>query len=143
MALYSIDEANFVTLHRVEDAAGPPPIPRTQTEVIQRPGVDGTGLLNLGIRGEPFQLRSAVDLLNLSSCYAAIDIYSRMISRGRSVIVWGGVNLYFEMGLLYLVLDVFPTRIRRISAKAGGLTAGATCWLEAQWTLIASGGREE
>lgn len=136
MSLDTLGNFQFVGWHRADDPAGAPELPREMTEIIQRPGVDGTGLLLLGSKGQPFQMRSAVDLQDGAQAVAVIDGYRQMIGAGAFRLIWGSIDFYAVYTVGYLVLDVTTLRMTTLSAKAGGITPGATVWLESLWTLL-------
>jgi len=130
----SIGVYPFVTLHRVDDPKAGPLIVREQCTPINRPGVDGTAVMRMGQRSEPFQMRSGVDMTSIATGPTAIAAYSTLIGDDPVSVVWQGID-YEIFGCRYVVMDVFPLKIVRLSAKSGGLVSGATAWIEMIWTL--------
>lgn len=130
-----IDVHEFVTLGRIEDPKAAPLVIREQLQPISRPGVNGVAVMRLGQRAEPFQMRSAVDVLNLSYVPNAIATYQNMIGEKAYEITWQGIDFASTFNTKYIVLDCVPLRSCKISASAGGLVANSTAWLEMLWTL--------
>lgn len=135
MAIQSIDKFTFVILERTDARGGPPTLEQPITEVIQRPGVPGSGVLDLGTKGVPFQMKSGVDILQ-----SQIDLvkkgYLELVAAKRVNILWNSIDYGTVFSTKYVVLEVVPLSIIRIAAKAGGLTSGADTWYEALWTLL-------
>ena len=134
MAIFKLGLYQFVNCHNAQNPAGPPPILQEMTETIQRPGVDGTGVFKLGLKAEPFQMRSCVDLIDTT-----IDIvfngYRDMVAEAKYTLIWADVDWFTTFGVQFVVLHVEIYSIRKVLVKAGGITAGANRWLEAIWTL--------
>ena len=135
MAIQSIDKFTFVVLERADIRGGPPTLEQPQTELVQRPGVPGSGILDLGRKGTPFKMRSAVDITQ-----GQIDLvqkgYLELVAAKRVNIIWNNLDYGAIFATKYVVLDVETTAILRITAKAGGLTNAADTWYEALWTLL-------
>lgn len=124
----------FLSLHRVDDPRGGPLLPREQCETINRPGVDGTAVLKLGKRSEPFQMRGFVDVLNLSLVPVATQSYQNLIGTVVNVI-WQDTDFQAVYGVKFAVLDCVVTKSARVSVRAGGAVAGSTAYVEVIWTL--------
>lgn len=135
MAVNQLGEFTFVTLHNPQDRGAPPLLPAIESQVLQRPGVDGTLIQRTGKKAQPFDMRSGVDVQNFSVANDLLAEYLAIQNDDARVLIWGGVNYSLEYSVLYVVLRVVPIRIRRISAATGGLTPYAEAWLEALWTL--------
>lgn len=124
----------FISLHRTDDPRGGPLVPREQCEVINRPGVDGTGVMKMGRRSEPFQMRAFVDVLNLNIVPTAVQSYQSLIGTVVNV-VWQDLDYGAAYGCRYAVLDCVCQSSRRVLARAGGAVAGSTAVVEILWTL--------
>lgn len=131
----SLGDFLFVSFHHPQDHGAPPLLPAQQGEIVQRPGADGTSVLRLGVKSEPFQMRSMVDVLSFYDANILMGLYMASQNTGAYRLIWGGVDYTFNFGALFIPLRVEPIRIRRVSAATGGLTLGATAIVEALWTL--------
>jgi hypothetical protein len=130
-----IDKYEFVTLGRIDDPKAPPLVIREQLMPISRPGVNGVAVMRMGQRSEPFQMRSAVDVLNLNYIPIAIASYQLMIGEKAYEITWQGIDFAALFNTKYVVLDCVPIRSCKLSCRAGGLVSGSTAWLEMLWTF--------
>lgn len=125
----SIGSCQFVALH------GNPEGPRTLTELIARPGVDGVGLWDAGARGQKFTLRSGRDIANTSDAEYWLQTYRNLIADGLQDLVHADIS-YASEGWRVLVLDVRRVRVVPLLTGVGGFDLGGA-WLEADWDLIA------
>ena len=130
-----IDKYEFVSLGRVEDPRMGPLIIREQCRPISRPGVNGVAVMRIGQRSEPFQMRSCVDVLNMSYLPIAVSAYQSMIGEKAYELTWQGIEYASQFNTKYVVLDCVVLRSCRISGSSGGLVANSTAWLEMLWTL--------
>ena len=125
----------FVSFHRPEDRAAPPEILAQMTDVIQRPGSEGTGVVNLGRKGAAFQMRSFVDTTSQAAAVALAKLYKASVGTGSYGIVWGGANYTDIHQVAYVPLAVDILKITQLRACAGGLYPPSLGGLEALWTL--------
>lgn len=131
----SLGEFTFDVFHHPQDRGAPPILPAQMGEVIQRAGVDGTAIMRLGIKAEPFQMRSGRTCTDFEQAADILRQYFAAQNDEPLELVWGGINYGTSFNALYVPLHVEPIRIRKITAAAGGLVANAGAWLEAMWTL--------
>ena len=136
MSLNQFGNFRFVAFHRPEDRGAPPVLCTEETEIIQRPGIDGTGVIRLGRKGVAFQMRSVVDAPSFDGAVWLADQYRRSRGLGPYGIIWGGVNFAANYGTVYVPLDVQIIKCRRIGAAVGGLFAPSLGLVEAVWTMI-------
>ena len=135
MASYQIGVHQFVSLYRLDDPAGPPLGPREQCLTINRPGVDGTAIMKIGRRCDPFPMRACVDCLTDALVPTAIRTYQTLIGESPQDILWRNIDYGAILQCKWVVLDVQLLSARKLAAKAGGLVSGATAWIETIWTL--------
>lgn len=135
MATNSIGSFSFVRLSSVNGRADAVETVYQHTELIQRPGVDGTGMIQLGLKGDPFQLSSMVDVDTFANAQALRLNYKSIVGNGLYVVICAGTNYYNPLGHKYYVLGV-QAEASRIGKSAGGLVGGAQAKVEAIWTLI-------
>lgn len=119
----------FVTLD------GVPILPYRHAEAIERPGVNGTGFLQTGIRGDEFELTSGVDVVDWVTALAAENFYRQICNDAVYDIIKGNVA-YSTLGVGFVVRSVTVTEKKRIATAVGGLYAGSA-YVRARWRLIA------
>ena len=143
MGANSIGSFNFVRLSSVDDpkADGVQTVYQ-RTELIQRPGVDGTGLVQLGLKGDPFQLASFVDVDTFTNAQLLAVAYRALVGGNPQVVCVAGLNYYssylvgtVRLGHKFLVTKVTP-KARATGASVGGLTNGGLGVVEAVWELV-------
>lgn len=137
MATNSLGSFTFITIDRIDGRGAPPRHFREQTQVIMRPGVDHVAVVLTGTRGVPFQMRSIVDQTSGDAAFQTLKDYEEMIGATKHRLIWNGRNFRTVDQMDFLVLDVDPLRIQKVSAISGGLTSSPTHILEVIWTLIA------
>ena len=107
-----------------------PSAPEFEREV--RPGVDGIGIWLTGSRGEPFQISTSLDCVNVAAAQSAFAAYLAAIATKK--------DLYYAGALWGTVLihKVSLQQIRKLSAAVGGVqgfTGGSGALLLANWTI--------
>ena len=112
----------------------PPQTPSEMAEVIQRPGVDGTGFVKTGKKGSEFTVTSTVDLANKAVAHAVAASYHSLEHAGVYDVVHQGVS-YSTAGVGFVVRKVELVSIKGLRTSAGGLNGGLA-WLTARWTLF-------
>lgn len=139
MSQNSLGPHVFVTFHNPQDRGGAPAFVQQQTEIVQRPGVEGTGIILHGRKGQPFQMRSGCDYATLGDALDAFLAYNDSVGTDPAQLVWGGTDYEMTFNVLYGILHVELIRARRISCGAGGTETTPGAWLEALWTLVPIG----
>ena len=112
---------------------GHPEVPRSQLTVLTRAGVDGFTIINEGMRGTPFVLRSKVDCQSMLAGEQSYRELCELIGDDPVEITWQDIDLE----LSYAVLDVKKVVLRALVGAVGGLNYPSLAWLECDWTLIA------
>ena len=135
MAIHSIGPFNFITLDG-GGPGGPPQIARERSMLVQRPGVNGTGVIQLGTKGRPFQMRSVVDTTSVAAGHDLQALYAAACNDALYAIISNGVNYATAYNTWYVVLDVEPLGVRRIGASVGGLSVPSFAVVLAGWTLL-------
>lgn len=135
MAVNSIGSFNFVVLSGVRPGQ-PLEFEQPELELRQRPGVDGTGLVDLGTKGQPFPVRTLVDVSTYLAGLQLLKLYVAVVGTGPLVVVHGGVNYHDRFRTKYDVLRVTPVRCSRAASQVGGLSASSTAVVEAVWELL-------
>lgn len=110
--------------------------PRLQIDrPMMRPGVDGVGLWKTGSRGQPFELRSAVDVATVSAGRTLFQSYYQAIGDNPVDLVVDGYNFAAEFWRV-AILDVRASQVKGIINSAGGTLTNPLAKLVASWTLI-------
>jgi len=105
-------------------------------EAEQRPGVDGTELRSLGIKGKPFTVRSKCDAFNVLDAQNQFYNYCQLIGTAVQPVIQYGTD-YTMFGVGYVVMRLQPLRVRANFFFTGGLFPPSLGWIEAAWTLLA------
>lgn len=115
----------FVTLD------GVPALPFEHADTIERPGVNGTGFVKTGNRGEEFEITTGVDVANWAEALVAEDTYRQIANSGTFNIIKGGVG-YASLGVAFVIRSVTVTEKFKVANSAGGLVAGLA-YVRARW----------
>ena len=135
MATNSIGSFQFVRLSSPNGRADCMETVYQHSELIQRPGIDGTALLQLGLKGDPFQVASFVDVDTFSNAQILRIQYKSLCGIAPQIVICAGTNYYNPLGHKYFVVDV-KAEATRIGASSGGLVGGAQARVDATWTLV-------
>ena len=132
----AIGPFNFISLGFPGDNAVAPPSGQMQCEITERPGVDGTGLIQLGIRGEPYPCRTTVDVPTLPDCHILYQDYLSIVGT-RQLLMRANIAYEQVHRANVFVLKVEAPRFKRLSAMSGGLNGLPAGWfVEVVWQLI-------
>jgi hypothetical protein len=117
------------------DLAGPLGLPSSVIALLVRAGVDGQTLVDDGQRGEPFTLRSKLDVASMADGVNEFDGYRGLVGTDPVSLVYQDVDLD---GLAsFSVLGVKMVQLKALVGAVGGLNPPSGAWLEADWTLVA------
>lgn len=127
---------SFVDLVSLAGPNGAPALPREVNEIIQRAGVNGTGVRRMGIKADPFQMASIRDSLSVSDGIETTKNYVQLTKDPAQSMVWRGFD-YESIGLRFIVLDVGELDVQPVRNKVGGLegTDAEAAIIRAIWTL--------
>ena len=125
---YQIGPFQFFSL------SDPPQTPSEMADVIQRNGVDGTGFVRTGKKGESFEVTSKVDLADKYVAHAVGASYHAIEHAATYDVVFSDVS-YSSAGVAFVVQKVTVVEIRNLRKSVGGLNAGLA-WLVARWRLM-------
>lgn len=142
MARNQLGDFWFISLHS-GDAAGPPDLPGTQVEIIQRPGYPGSAVIDLADKGKPFQMRSFVDVPTMDHGILLAKNYKAYQGKGPYGMWWCGVNYLAEFSVVFVPLEVNVTRIKATRVAVGGLYPPSLAVVECMWTLLPMAVEEE
>jgi hypothetical protein len=125
----SIGEFQFINLSRLPSG----PMRRTSREV--RPGVNGGTLWDSGVRSEPIQVVSVVDVATISDAVDLVRQYEAAVGETPLPIKFAGDGLN---GLLVVPVDVQPLEqgVHATVIGCGGTVGGnSNALCRAVWTL--------
>jgi len=127
---------NSIGSEQFVEIVGAPDLAKMRLELVERPGVDGTGIWETGIRGKPFTLTTRVDAEDLRAAIEAFGRYCAMPESGPVDVVLQDVS-YLTYGINFQVLDVRPREICELASSSGGLNPPSLGWVECEWDLVA------
>lgn len=137
MATNSIGAFNFISLQQPDGNGAVPELLRQDLKVIQRPGVDGTGIKRQGVKGEPFQLQSVVDMPTRAEAEDLRFLYIALQQgEQKADLVLNDIDYASFHGVRFVVQRVEKVFIQRMSAAVGGLSSPSNYVVRATWTLI-------
>lgn len=110
---------------------GVPTLPFEHAMVVERDGVNGTGFVKTGIRGEEFEMTSGVDVPTWADALVLEDIYRSLVHSGTFAIIKSGVG-YAAIGVAFVIRSVQVTEKFRVANSAGGLVGGLA-YVRAKW----------
>ncbi len=114
------------------------PIPPMQDrKIVQRAGVDGTGIWRMGSRGRKFTLRAGVDVPNMAAGRVAFAAATAFTNADPLVLIQENYDFDLEQDWKVSVLGVRQVDLRAILNAIGGLFPPSLAWLEIDFELIA------
>jgi hypothetical protein len=139
LPVYSLGSFDFKVLESLAGfRGGAPELPQKHLDFVQRPGVPGTGFIDLAIKGSPFQMRSLVDVADESGAQSLVEEYFLAVGGDKLAMVWRDNDIFALHGVMYEVVRFEAPRMRRMACITGGLNVapGATgVVVEGIWTL--------
>lgn len=134
---FSLGPFNFFTFHRAENPAAPPLRMTERGMIVQRPGVDDTGVIRHGEKGRPFTMLSQADVLTHSAGQTLAELYEAAVLLATYPLVWADVDYESSFQTRYVILEVEAASIRRVGAIVGGLNgASGNTVVVANWLLL-------
>lgn len=112
--------------------AGPPYLRQEQVELIERPGVDGSGLRRLGQRGKPFQVVTTNYVESLAEAKAQMDLYKAEVADDTPLEL---IRHSVSEGTFF-VLAVVEQYKGAIFNSLGGFDGNEECLHVVTWTLL-------
>ncbi len=135
MAVNSLGTFDFISLQGMNGEA--PDIPQLTAQPVQRPGLDGSGIITLGTKGMPQQLRTVREVASIAAANDLGVAYKRADRSAALEIVFQGINYFDEYNVKYFVLHVDQPIIKRIRGSIGGVMgSGAGAIVTAVWTVL-------
>ena len=137
MADNFLGEFPFVTFNNPVGLSGAPLLLRQENEIIQRPGVNGTGIRRLGVKGVIFQMISTRDNSTVALAAQEYNLYTVLTQEPAQPIRFKNLD-YDSFGVLYVVVDVSDPDIMPLRNKVGGLLGAqaSAVKLTVTWTLV-------
>lgn len=135
MSTHSLGTFYFIRMDADGQPNGCPPILQKQTAIVTRPGVPGTGVIDMATRGKPFQMRTIVDLSTQLAAEQMRDSYRQQICQDKLNIVRAGIDYGSVFQTEYVVLDVQQAALTRHANAVGGINGGNWLLL-CNWVLL-------
>lgn len=131
MAANSLGPFSFISA-RLSGGHSSPPLPLKKISTIQRPGVSGTGFIDEGSKGDPFELETFVDAASLEGAVNLFAQYAAWVGTQAPVtLIWSGIVIE----ALYVAIAVRQLQCQKILAGSGGLSGNPQAILKVVWTL--------
>lgn len=114
----------------------PPKTVRYEGSSFTRTGVDGTGKVRTGKRGQQFQVVTDEDLITSLAARALVPLYAKLPFSGPVRVVWEGVDYATVFSHLYLIDDAEVLSIRtmpRLIGPSYDYLGGAR--ISVRWTM--------
>lgn len=127
--IFSLGNFTFLTLARTDNTAGPPDFPRERLEVVERPGINGTGLILLGVKGRPFSVRGVVPVTSRPVGLDLVAAYHASITGDILTLIWADENITVEYGIGFQIVDVLEANVQGLAASSNGAGALVTVTL--------------
>lgn len=130
LPLHKIESHTFIALN------GEAVAPLTKIDLYSRPGVNSWQAVHLAERGEPFTLRSTVDVLNMDAGEMLYLGYGALIGSTTEVFVLHDVDIAAKDNAVLLILDVKKVLLRKFVKMVGGQVPNSTALLVCDWQLV-------
>jgi hypothetical protein len=121
--------------HQFLKLSGNPEAIKERLVLLARPGVSGVAIWKTGQRGEPFTLRSIVDLQDGPSAWSTYLGYCQLIGQEPVDLTWAGMTLTTEKTKV-AVLAVRQVRLIGMLGAIGGINPPSNALLECEWHLV-------
>lgn len=116
--IYKLGPFDFLSLNSV--GGGPPELPRERVQVVERPGINGTGLLFYGFKGTPFNVQTLAGINSRSLGIELIELYNSRINGDALSLIWADEAVTVNHGVAYQIIDVLYPDVFRIGASSAG-----------------------
>lgn len=143
MATFSLGTSSgtfqFITLESLSGRGGAPQLPQTHTEIVQRPGVTGTGFVDMASKGDVFQMRSVVDVSTESEAQTLLAAYRSHVGKTLLSMIWRDVDYATVHNVKYVPVGITDDRLQVMANITGGLFVNdgyPGIIVEAIWHLV-------
>jgi hypothetical protein len=127
---------NKIETHRFISLNGESIAPLSKVDLYSRAGVNGLQAVHLGERGEPFTLRSTVDVANVEAGETLYLGYGALIGSTTEEFKLHDVDIAARDNAVLLILDVKKAMLRKFVKMVGGLNNNSTALLICDWQLV-------
>ena len=127
---------NLIGDFRVQGFRGHRDPPTQRLQLDERPGVDGTEITKLGVKGLPFPIISWVDTADYDAAWAEFEQYKTLVGGDATDLIVAGISTLLVENYLVKVLDVRALEVAPIRPGAGGLNPPSQGFLMVQWDLL-------
>ncbi len=122
---------NSIGTYEFLEIQGAPHLRQEQLELIERAGVDGSGVRKLGARGKPFQIRTINYETDFAAAKSKMDNYKALVGADPVELIRQD-----ETEGTFLVLGVIEEQRYAIMNAVGGLVGGEECCHIVNWTML-------
>lgn len=129
-----------MTLESLSGPGGAPQLQQTHAEIVQRSGVDGTGVIDLGEKGHVFVMRSVVDAANEAAAQTLVAAYRAVAGTQKLAMIWRDNDYEATHDTKFVCLAVTDDMLQVNTTIVGGLNVangGNGVVVRVNWHLIA------
>lgn len=136
MLLNKLGEFHFIKFDNPLSPNGAPEILRQDNEVIDRKGVNSTGVRRLGVKRPFFPMVSIADCESYLQACDVYHLYTQMTIYPELELTWRDID-YTRYGVRYVVKDVEAPDIQPVRNQIGGFLGSRETarLLRATWIL--------
>lgn len=127
---------NKIVAHRFISLNSESIAPLAKIDLYSRAGVNGLQAVHLSERGEPFTLRSTVDVASMDAGETLYLAYGALIGQTTNQFTLHDVDIAARDNAVLLILDVKKVLLRKFVKMVGGLNSGSTAMLICDWQLV-------
>lgn len=128
---------NKIASHTFIALNGEAVAPLSKIDLYSRPGVNSWQAVHLAERGEPFTLRSTVDVLNMEAGETKYLGYGALIGSTTNVFTLHDVDIAAKDNAVLLILDVKKVLLRKFVKMVGHrIVPNSTALLICDWQLV-------
>lgn len=127
---------NKIAAHRFIALNNESVAPLSKIDLYSRAGVNGLQAVHLGERGEPFTLRSTVDVADVEAGESLYLGYGALIGSTTNEFKLHDVDIALRDNAVLLILDVKKVLLRKFVKMVGGLNPNSTAMLTCDWQLV-------
>lgn len=124
MSVNSLGPFTFIRMDAIGRPNGTPPLPKKGVSLVQRPGVPGTGVIDMATRGNPFPLSTVVDVASNSAGENLRRLYAEAVAGDQLDLVRAGYDYTANHGVKYVILDIQDDSVQPTLNAIGGLNNG-------------------
>lgn len=120
----STNSLGGLTFIRMDDGDLVPETLQREGAIVQRPGVPDSGVIDMGSRGQPFDMPTVRDVSGRMTAEQLVKTYRQLPMADPLNLVFAGINYTEIHECRYIVLRVHGVRIKYAAVTSGGIVGG-------------------